>query len=290
MGAETLENNKEKSEVSSLAVIVIIVLFQLIFVSTTGVVAYNYIDYRFFSDSAAEASDGVDLQEVVHTEEIEYIDVDAENEDNSTDLYITNKGQVEEKTKVEVASLKKSIIQIRSNYNLGSGIIINKEGYILTNRHVVDRISDYYAVFEDENGFLGKELPLEILAFDGNLDLALLKIKSEEILNYEPIPIVSMENVQVGQDAVAIGSPQGLINTVSFGSISSIRKAEGVTIIQTDAAVSQGNSGGALLNMKGELVGIITSKLMTGENLNFAISSDDIIRFLDKIKNSPVTM
>ncbi|MCF8461874.1 MAG: Do family serine endopeptidase [Flavobacteriales bacterium] len=141
----------------------------------------------------------------------------------------------------------------------GSGVIISGDGYILTNNHVVANADEVEVTLNDQRSYTA-----EVLGTDPNTDLALLKIKEE---NLAYIPYGNSENVQVGEWVLAVGNPFNLNSTVTAGIVSA--KGRNINIlqeefaiesfIQTDAAVNPGNSGGALVNTKGELIGINTA-------------------------------
>lgn len=167
----------------------------------------------------------------------------------------------------------------------GSGVIISKDGYILTNNHIIDTssttTSKYYTV-SDANKVLvylyEEDEPVEakIVGSDSVTDLAILKIDRD---NLTPAEIGDSDSVQVGEFAMAIGNPLDMRNTVTSGIISGVnREIEDdngtmYTLIQTDAAINAGNSGGALVNADGKLIGINTLKMSgTGiEGMGFAI-------------------
>ena len=166
----------------------------------------------------------------------------------------------------------------------GSGVIISEEGYIITNNHVIDTSSsssNYYSVSEANNIWVylyNEEEPIEaeIIGSDSVTDLAILKIDKE---NLTAIEFGDSDSVQVGEFAMAVGSPLDMRDTVTSGIISGInREIEDDTgtmysLIQTDAAINSGNSGGALVNADGKLIGINTLKMSgTGiEGMGFAI-------------------
>lgn len=167
----------------------------------------------------------------------------------------------------------------------GSGVIISKDGYILTNNHIIDTssttTSKYYTV-SDANKVLvylyEEDNPVEatIIGSDSVTDLAILKIDRNDLT---PVEIGDSDSVQVGEFAMAIGNPLDMRNTVTSGIISGVnREIEDdngtmYTLIQTDAAINAGNSGGALVNADGKLIGINTLKMSgTGiEGMGFAI-------------------
>lgn len=182
----------------------------------------------------------------------------------------------------------------------GSGIIISEDGYILTNNHVVSSESSsyYYTVEEAAKMTVNlyndtKEYEATIIGTDEYTDLAVIKIDASGLT---PATLGDSDNVKVGEFAMAIGCPLGLDITVTSGIISAVNRtvSEGTggteyTCIQTDAAINSGNSGGALVNSNGEVIGINTLKLSgTGvEGMGFAIpisSTKDIIDQLIEYK------
>lgn len=179
----------------------------------------------------------------------------------------------------------------------GSGIIINSDGYIITNNHVVstESSSSYYEIEEASKMTVTlfndtKEYEAKIIGTDAYTDLAVIKIDAS---NLELIPAIlgNSDNVKVGEFAMAIGCPLGLESTVTSGIISAVNRTvqsdDGTeyVCIQTDAAINSGNSGGALVNSNGEVIGINTLKLSGAgvEGMGFAIpitSTADVIKQL----------
>jgi serine protease Do len=152
--------------------------------------------------------------------------------------------------------------------SLGSGFIIDKEGYIVTNNHVVENADEIIVKLAD-----GKEYDAEVVGRDPNTDLALIKIKGSSDL--VPLPMGNSDGLDVGSWVVAIGSPFGLEQTVTAGIVSAKGRVIGAgpydNFIQTDASINPGNSGGPLLNMNGEVVGINTAIIANGQGIGFAI-------------------
>lgn len=157
---------------------------------------------------------------------------------------------------------------------LGSGVIVGKEGYIITNNHVVQESDEIMVKLSDKRQFKGK-----VIGADPRTDLAVVKI------NAHNLPVLSLgdsDKLKVGEKVIAIGNPFGLNQTVTSGIISAIGRADvGIAdyedFIQTDAAINPGNSGGALVNVKGELVGINTAIATTSggyQGVGFAIPSN----------------
>src|SRR5690606_30650496 len=133
---------------------------------------------------------------------------------------------------------------------VGSGFIISEDGYILTNNHVVEGANGIFVTLTD-----GKEHTAEIIGTDPRTDIALIKIDAKDLA---PLPIGDSKGLKKGQWVLAIGSPFGLDSTVTAGIVSAINRDTGdyLPFIQTDVAVNPGNSGGPLINLAGEVVGI----------------------------------
>ncbi len=175
-------------------------------------------------------------------------------------------------------------VQERPFRGLGSGVIIDaKKGYVVTNNHVVDNADEILVKLTD-----GREFKAKKLGADEQSDIALLKIDPE---NLNAVELANSDELRVGDFVVAIGNPFGLSQTVTSGIVSALGRS-GLNIggyedfIQTDAAINRGNSGGALVNLKGELVGINTA--IFGPNggnvgIGFAIPSNMMKNLVDQI-------
>jgi len=182
----------------------------------------------------------------------------------------------------------------------GTGFIVSEDGLILTNRHVVlDKEADY-TVFTND----GRKFPAEVLARDPVQDLAVLKIeKTNEVdnkgkLKIQPFPIVKLgdsSQLQIGQTVIAIGNVLGEFrNSVSVGVISGLGRTITASggglvetledVIQTDAAINKGNSGGPLLNLKGEVIGINTAMVLEAQNIGFAIPINQAKKDIEQVK------
>ena len=165
----------------------------------------------------------------------------------------------------------------------GSGVIISADGYIVTNNHVVDGADELMVTLNDN-----KEYSARIVGADATTDLALIKIDAK---NLPAIQIANSDDVKVGEWVLAVGNPLGLNNTVTAGIVSAKARSMntgGVTsMIQTDAAINQGNSGGALVNTAGALIGINAMLASpTGSNIGygFAIPTTIMNKVVDDIK------
>ncbi len=166
------------------------------------------------------------------------------------------------------------------NLQHGSGVVIEGEGKILTNNHVIDGIDKIYVVTYD-----GKVYTASILYADEEIDLALLKIDRNDL---KPIALAKDDGMKVGDDVIAIGTPLffGYRNSASKGIVSGLnRPVDGIyTYLQTDAAINPGNSGGPLVNMDSELIGINTLGYSSFQGINFAIPVSNVKYFLDHYK------
>jgi serine protease Do len=166
---------------------------------------------------------------------------------------------------------------------LGSGFIISKDGYILTNNHVIDGAQ----VIKVNITGTSKKYDAKVIGADPELDLAVLKINADKDL-----PTVKLGNsnqIQVGDWAVAIGNPYGLDHTVTVGVISAkgrpldIGQAKFKDLLQTDASINPGNSGGPLLNLQGEVIGINTAINAEAQGIGFAIPINTVQQVLDDL-------
>ena len=166
---------------------------------------------------------------------------------------------------------------------VGSGFIISADGYIMTNAHVVEGASDVYVTLTDKREFKAK-----IIGSDTRTDVALLKIDGNSLPR---LVIGDSDKIRAGEWVLAIGSPFGLENTVTAGIISAKARDTGdyLPLIQTDVAVNPGNSGGPLINRKGEVIGInsqIYSRSGGFMGISFAVPIDEALRVSDQLKAS----
>jgi len=153
--------------------------------------------------------------------------------------------------------------------SLGSGVLIDPAGYLLTNAHVISGAEDIQVRLSDQRIYTA-----QLVGADESTDVAVLKIESDE-----PFPVALLgdsENVKVGEWALAIGNPFGLDRTLTVGVISAKGRSDvGIEeyedFIQTDASINPGNSGGPLLNIRGEVIGINTAIVASGQGIGFAI-------------------
>ena len=173
--------------------------------------------------------------------------------------------------------------QVRTS--LGSGFVFDSGGYVLTNYHVVARGSRVQVSFEDGSDYLAK-----VVGTDPGGDLAVLKIVSEK--KFAAAPLGSSGDLMLGEPTIAIGNPFGLNQSVSMGVVSALHRpvhAEGRSyydFIQTDASINPGNSGGPLLNADGNVIGVCSAVLATGQGIGFAIPIDRALRVARELVKS----
>lgn len=173
--------------------------------------------------------------------------------------------------------------QPRQRQGLGSGFIISEDGYILTNQHVIDQADEIYVTVT------GREEPYraELIGSDEMLDLAVLKIDPEEELT--TLKLGDSEAADVGDWMIAIGNPYGLDHTVTVGVLSAkgrplaLEGHQFKNLLQTDASINHGNSGGPLLNLKGEVIGINTAINAQAQGIGFAIPSNTVKEVLQQL-------
>jgi len=170
-----------------------------------------------------------------------------------------------------------SIVSIRTDVGRGTGFIIDKEGYVVTNAHVLNYATIIKAITYEQ-----EIIDADFIGYDTTLDVALLKISG----TYDELELGNSNNVQVGERVIAIGNPLGLGFSVTQGIVSGVHRSgpNGLdAYIQTDAALNPGNSGGPLINNKGEIIGINNFKVGGAESLGFALESNFIKRAVNNI-------
>ena len=180
--------------------------------------------------------------------------------------------------------------QSATGVSTGSGFVISQDGYVVTNYHVIESATSVKVVLCD-----GKSYPAEVIGYDSINDIALLKVEAKKLVAVE---LGSSNDLIVGDQVVAIGNPLGeLTSTLTVGYVSAKERTVNtdgtiITMIQTDAAINSGNSGGPLFNMKGQVVGITTAKYSgasssgaTIEGIGFAIPIDDVLEELEELRD-----
>jgi serine protease Do len=204
------------------------------------------------------------------------------------------------KSVVNIASVRMmqdQLFRVFPVQGVGSGIIIDDRGHILTNNHVIDGTDRLRVTLGDS-----KQVSAKVVGTDEETDLAVvraepLEINSKDAVKFQPVNLGNSEELKVGQIVIAVGNPFGLTGgpTVTAGIISSLNRnvqfENGILeLVQTDAAINPGNSGGPLINTKGEVVAINTAKIPYGQGIGFAVPINTVKSILnDLIENGHVT-
>ncbi len=184
-----------------------------------------------------------------------------------------------------VKELGEAVVQVRTPAGLGSGFIINSDGFLITNFHVIEGETEISVeVYHHKDGQLERKTykQVRIVALNKFADLVLLKIDDKDAPKFKYVPLGNTDSLSVGDHVFAIGSPLGLERTVTEGILSTkTRVIQGELYLQTTAQINPGNSGGPLFNLNGEVIGVTNMKIMFGEGLGFAIPVEMVKSFLD---------
>lgn len=281
-------NIKNKNMVKKIIhLIAVVFVAALLLFTFTGCTALATAIKSFIDDvRVSEKTETIETSKMVSVKEKKQSDLEILAEFDSA------VSSVAEKIKPSVVNIKVKVMQedffgnTRTGEGVGSGVIYSSNGYIITNNHVVGNASDLVVTLND-----GREYPAKIIASDANTDIAVIKIEAKDLI---PAEFVSVDDVKVGELAIAVGSPFGLQQTVTQGVVSAIGRglsfsAEAlplVDLIQTDASINPGNSGGALVNSAGQVMGINTiiySTSGSSAGIGFAIPSDIAVNIANQI-------
>ena len=176
-----------------------------------------------------------------------------------------------------VDDVLQSVVSVKTNAGQGSGAIIDRKGYVVTNVHVINGASGVKVITYSGNTYDANTL----VGYDENADIAVLKINAPDL---RALDFGDSDEVKVGEKVIAAGNPAGLAFTVTEGIVSAFRTAQNnIKYIQTDVPINPGNSGGPLINTKGEIGGINNFKVGGFEGLGFAISSNHVRSVVSKI-------
>ena len=211
-------------------------------------------------------------------------DAATEGDARPTDLFRTTDNLPERAPKELARTFGGAVIMVSTPSGLGSGFIIDPEGYAITNAHVIQGERKIrVAVFEQTDRDLRRRNieNVEIIAVNNHLDLALIKLTSPDGKPFPTVYMQAEEDLAAGQSVFAIGAPLGLERTLSRGVIATTQRSfEGMTYIQTTTQINPGNSGGPLFNDKGEVIGVTNMKIPFGEGLGFAIPARYVRDFI----------
>lgn len=254
-----------------------------------GAVIGGVLVLALSGNSFTNSNDKENTQNQASTEENQVVNITPDKEDLSMESAVVKKSidsvvgvtTRTERTELSVFGPQRGYVE-----GVGSGSIVSSDGYILTNSHVVDN-----GEAEEINVLLndGESMPAELVWNDSTLDLAIIKVDGKGLPKIE---FGDSDKVEVGDRVVAIGNPLGLElqSTVTSGIISGLNRTVSFQtgasmdgLMQTDAAINSGNSGGALLNNKGQLIGINTAKAGNSDGIGFAIPSNLAKKIVDKL-------
>ena len=204
----------------------------------------------------------------------------------TTGLYSSASTPPPERSVLELVNqIGEAVVQVRTPGGLGSGFILNEEGYLITNFHVVEGETQISVeVYHQKGGQLERKSykQVKIVALNKFHDLTLLKIDDKDAPKFSRVLLGDADALGVGERVFAIGSPLGLERTVTEGIVSTkTRQVQGELYLQTTAQINPGNSGGPLFNLRGEVVGVTNMKLAFGEGLGFAIPVNSVKYFLN---------
>ena len=272
----------------------IVILFMIV----SGVLLYTLfiqqnINYNSLNDKILEQGTNTQTQISILTESI----MSTQNSLTETQITLQLTQQNLEESQQELDLLKasagedfsgivenaiQSVVTVKTNSGQGTGFIINEEGYVVTNAHVLADDQGNLAENIRAITYGQKTKSAEFIGYNGELDIALLKIDG----NYKKLNLGNSNNIQIGEKVIAIGNPLGLQFSVTEGIISALHRPGVNNIeayIQTDAALNPGNSGGPLINKQGQVIGINNFKIGDGENLGFALESNYIKKTVNEI-------
>jgi len=259
--------------------LIVLIIFLLILQSAFSIIIWNKLNQseKNLEDFKDKTNKDIEINNAEIRNKINEL---TENLFGIQDSFETEVSNLKAKTSSDFSGIIKqtvdAVVTIKTNTAQGTGFIISKEGYIVTNAHVLSGGIFANAITSDK-----ETLTMELIGFNERLDIALLKISgNQEFLEFE-----LSKNVEIGEKVIAIGNPLGLSFSVSEGIVSA-KDRSGLNdirgYIQTDAALNPGNSGGPLINTDGKVIGINNFKVQ-GENLGFALQSEYIIESVNNI-------
>lgn len=270
-----MENNIHNNKTKFYKFFVIGLIGALIGALIASVVLINYVDTKIVEN---QNSSGSDVLGLIST-----------SDDPPTTVEAVAELVTPTVVGIQTVELSQDVFMRQyESTGVGSGVIVTKNGYILTNHHVVTESPKSITVSLKD----GSSYEAQKIWSNEDLDLAVIKIEAENL------PVATLgdsEDLSVGQMAIAIGNPLGLTfeRTVTSGIVSALNRSILISsnsiaedLIQTDASINNGNSGGPLLNNKGEVIGINTYKIQTGEGMGFAIPINIVKPIINQIINN----
>ena len=276
--------NKKKSKKFLTGLVAVICVLAI---GITSVVGYSMISGKGISISVSDTDNGNSTKSSGGSSTAKESNRDTKNLPTLTQLATPSDAlSIPEIVKKVSGSVVGISASSSSQTATGTGIIMKEDGYIITNAHVVSGASNLSVVFTDEDK---TSMQAELIGIDSQTDLAVIKIDKKGLT---PAEFGKSANLQVGEIAIAIGNPLGfeLAGSVTSGIISALDRTltiedQEMNLIQTDASINSGNSGGALVNAYGQVIGITSAKVSSayGEGLGFAIPIDNAKPIIDDL-------
>lgn len=272
---------------------ILVILTILMIASTIAIVLYSFGVFSL-SEAPQDTQREVSLYQPVIDYETAVIEAVQRSEPSVVSVIATrNLPQIEQCLRDPFGFLLGPCIpgeDISVDVGSGSGFIVSEDGFIVTNKHVVNDDDAEYSILMND----GVSFSAEVLARDPFQDIAIMKIEAS---NLTPVVLGNSDELKMGQTAIAIGNALGEFqNTVSAGVVSGLNRStiasgggiverlEGV--IQTDAGINRGNSGGPLLNLRGEVIGVNTAVVSGAQNIGFAIPINMVKRAINSVKET----
>ncbi len=249
-----------------------------------GAIAARYSDSKEESSYSDEnSSSPMTSEQSVDDEESRVHTIIAPSLNNPN--YTSDLKELYAKCSVSCATI---YVKMRGGYSIGSGFVVSKEGYIVTNHHVVEGGSDISVIF-----YNGDTYTAQVVGSDSLSDIAVLRIDAENLV---PIELGDSSKLEIGDSVFAIGTPynMNLAGTMTTGVISGLERkikvtndfgtvTKTMTLIQTDSSINPGNSGGPLINMAGQVIGINSLKLSDYEGIGFAIPISNALKIVNEL-------
>lgn len=261
-----------------------IIIFKILVISSLIYIAFILVDLRtelqLTREFQGQLEEQINENQAAMQEQINQI---------GDSLIVTKKSLGDEISEIKasastdfsgiIADVLPSVVSIGTDVSQGSGFIISKDGYVITNAHVLEG-ARYAKVLRYETN---EWIITEPIGYDKTFDVAVLKIPSGK---FDYLEFGDSNNLKVGEKAIALGNPLGLSFSVTEGIISALNRVgpNGInSYIQIDVPLNRGNSGGPLINKKGEVIGINNFKLQDSENVGFALESNYAVEAINKI-------
>jgi len=267
---------------STVVVITLIILAILL----NGLIVKQSIDYNTLNNKINELQTNTQSQINILSENLISTQTSIEESQKTINLLKASAG---EDFSGIIEDVINSVMTITTNSGIGSGFIINEEGYVVTNAHVLADETGHLTSNINVITYRGEKIPAEFIGFDGSLDITLLKILG----NYDALELVDSDEVKQGERVIAIGGPFGLGFSVTDGIVSAVHR-EGINeiaaYIQTNTELNPGNSGGPLINKEGKVIGMNNFKISGAEGIGFALESNYIKDIVNQISEEELNM